>query len=91
MPNRARVHYNLGLLLQYLGRLKEAETALLRTLEIEPDSMDFLHALADHYIKTRKFREAKAIAEQMISKHPSNTLGPEMRKYIIRALKKKEG
>jgi tetratricopeptide (TPR) repeat protein len=87
MPNRARVHYNLGLLLQLLGRVKQAEAALLRALEIEPDSMDFLHALADHYIKTRRFREAKAVAEQMMSKHPSNTLGPEMLKYINRAMK----
>jgi Tfp pilus assembly protein PilF len=91
MPNRARVQYNLGLLLQLLGRVTQAEAALLRALEIEPGSMDFLHALADHYIKTRKFHEAKAVAEQMMSKHPSNTLGPEMLKYIDRALKEKEG
>jgi len=90
MPNRARAHYNLGLLHQLLGRVKQAEAALLRALEIEPDSMDFLHALADHYIKTRRFREAKVVAEQMMSKHPSNTLGPEMLKYINRALKEKE-
>ena len=91
MPNRPRVHYNLGLLLQYLGRSKEAETALLKALEIGPDSIDFLHALTDHYIKTRKFHEAKTIAERMISKHPSNTLGPKMLKYINRALKEIEG
>jgi thioredoxin-like negative regulator of GroEL len=71
----------------YQNPTEEAETALLRALEIEPDSMDFLHALADHYIKTRRFREAKAVAEQMMSKHPSNTLGPEMLKYINRAMK----
>jgi Tfp pilus assembly protein PilF len=90
MQNRGRVHYNLGLLLQILGRFKEAETSLLRALEIEPDSMNFLHALADHYIKTRKFHEAKTIAEQMISKHPSDKLGPEMLKYINRVLEKKK-
>jgi Tfp pilus assembly protein PilF len=82
MPTRARVHYNLGLLLQQLKRLDEAERYLLRALQIEPDSMDYLFAVADHYIKRRKLAEAKRVAELMISKHPSNDLGRRLLRVI---------
>ncbi|MFQ5953065.1 MAG: tetratricopeptide repeat protein [Candidatus Omnitrophota bacterium] len=90
LPNRARIHYNLGLLLQQLREYAEAEASLLRALEIEPDSMDYLHAVADYYIKRSKFREAKAIVEQMISKHPSKIIGHDLLKYINRALKEND-
>ena len=82
MPARARVHYNLGLLLQQMGRPVEAETSLLMALQIEPDSMDYLFAVADHYIKRKKLVEARRIAEQMISKHPSNDLGRRLLRVI---------
>jgi len=36
MPERARVHYNLGLLLQYLNRAQEAEVSLMRAVQLEP-------------------------------------------------------
>jgi predicted CXXCH cytochrome family protein len=86
MPERARVHYNLGLLLQQLKRPVEAETSLLKALEIEPDSMDFLFAVADHYIKRRKLLEARRIAGQMVSKHPSNDLGKRLLRVIDQML-----
>ncbi len=90
MPDRARVHYNLGLLLQQLGRDAEAEAALLRTLEIEPDSLDYLYALADFYLKRGKFQEAKLIAEQMISAYPSSPIGTDLMKFINARLQPQE-
>jgi tetratricopeptide (TPR) repeat protein len=82
MPNRARVHYNLGLLLQQLGQLNDAETALHRSLEIEPDTMDYLHAMADHYLRRAQLEAAERIAKRMIEKHPGNPLGQRFLKFI---------
>jgi tetratricopeptide (TPR) repeat protein len=91
MPARARVHYNLGLLLQQLRRPVEAETSLIRALQIEPDSMDYLFALGDHYIKRRNLIEARRIAEKMVSKHPSNDLGRRLLRVIEQMMKRPDG
>jgi tetratricopeptide (TPR) repeat protein len=88
MPENARVHYNLGLLLQHLQRDSEAEAALLEALELEPDSIDYLHALADYYLKRGRLEEADYIAEQMTKKHPSQRLGHDLLKFIRRERKR---
>jgi tetratricopeptide (TPR) repeat protein len=90
MPKRARVQYNLGLLLQQLGRTEEAEAVLLRSLEMEPDNIDYLHAVADHYLRQGKLHEAKRIAEQMVAKHPNNTLGRRLLRFIDQTMKKQK-
>jgi tetratricopeptide (TPR) repeat protein len=82
IPNRARVHYNLGLLLQQLGQLNEAETALRRALEIEPDTMDYLYAMADHYLRRGQMEAAGRIAQRMVEKHPGNPLGQKILRFI---------
>ena len=82
MPDMARVHYNLGLLQQQLGKQQEAEASLRRALEIEPDSMDFLYALADYYVKRGRYPEAKAIAEQMISTNPDHPAGKNLLEFL---------
>jgi tetratricopeptide (TPR) repeat protein len=78
IPERSRVHYNLGLLLQYLKRDAEAEGELLTALKIEPDSMEYLYALADFYLKRNKFQKAKIMAQQMIAKHPNEPIGKKL-------------
>jgi tetratricopeptide (TPR) repeat protein len=82
MPGRARVHYNLGLLLQSRGQLPEAETYLLHALSIEPDNMDYLYALADHYLKRNMLSKAGLIAEQMVLSHPGERLGHDLLSFI---------
>jgi Tfp pilus assembly protein PilF len=84
MPQRARVHYNLGLLLQVLKRDTEAEAALLKALDLEPDQMDYLYAMADHYIKRGRLREARAIAEEMVIKHPNSRMGHDLLQFFER-------
>ena len=88
MPERARVHYNLGLLLQRLKRYDEAETALQRALALDPDNMDYLHGVADSYLKRGEFRKAKRVAEHMISKHPTQRLGHELLAFIEKTWKR---
>ena len=84
MPEHARAHYNLGLLLQYLQRDKKAEQALLKALEIDPNSMEYLYALADFYLKRGQFQKAKDIALQMVVKHPDKPIGKELLGIIER-------
>ncbi len=82
MPDRARIHYNLGLLQQQLGKDREAEASLRRAIEIEPESMDFLYALADFFVKRGRLPEAKLIAEQMVAKHPTSPLGTNFQNFL---------
>ena len=91
LPDRSRVHYNLGLLLQHLKRDSEAEAALLTSLEIEPDNLDYLYALADHYLKRQKLVQARRIAEQMIARHPDKSIGYEILNFVVKhpAVRKK--
>jgi tetratricopeptide (TPR) repeat protein len=89
LPDRGRVHYNLGLLLQQLKRDVAAEAALLAALEIEPDSLDYLYAVADHYLKRGKLVKAGNIAEKMIEKHPGNPIGRDILNYIKERLAEK--
>ena len=82
MPERSRVHYNLGLLLDYLGRDVQAESALQRALELEPANIEYLSAIAQYYLKREMYQEAKRIAEQIISRHPNNRLGPQLLEIV---------
>ena len=82
MPERARVHYNLGLLLQYLNRTQAAEASLKRAVRLEPDNLDFLYALADFFIKQKRWREAESVARQMKEKHTDEKIGHEILNYI---------
>ncbi|MCP4756043.1 MAG: tetratricopeptide repeat protein [Proteobacteria bacterium] len=85
---RARVYYNLGLLLQQLGRDAAAEAALLRALEIDPDSVDYLYAACFFYFKKGEFPEAKRLARKLVDKHPANPAGRKMLNLVDRKLRK---
>ncbi len=82
MPERARIHYNLGLLRQHLEQDSDAEASLLKARELEPDNLDYLYALADFYVKRRKLRKARSIAEEMIKKHPTQRIGQDLLNFI---------
>jgi Flp pilus assembly protein TadD len=84
LPSRPRIQYNLGLILQVLGRDAEAEAALRAALDLAPDNMDYLYALADHYIKRGQLEKAHRVAQQMIEKHPGQRMGQELMQIIER-------
>jgi len=86
MPDHARVHYNLGMLLDFLQRDMEAESVLLRALEIEPVNIQYLNASAEFYLKRQRYREAKKIAERMVAAHPLNPRGRDLLESINRKL-----
>ncbi len=87
MPDQARVFYNLGLVLQYLGQSDDAEAALLRTVQLEPANLDYLYALADHYVKRGDLRKALVVADRMIAIAPEDRRGHDIRAYVERALR----
>ena len=82
LPRRGRVQYNLGLLLQSRGRLVESEQYLIYALKVEPDNMDYLYALADHYLKRNLLSKAEIIAGQMIKYHPDERMGKDLLMFI---------
>jgi tetratricopeptide (TPR) repeat protein len=86
LPVRPRTFYNLGLLLQQIGRLEEAEVALRRAVEADPEDLDLLYALADHLARRGRLREALELTERMIGANPESRLGHDMKAAIERAL-----
>jgi tetratricopeptide (TPR) repeat protein len=82
LPDRGRVHYNLGLLLEYLGKDLEAEAALQNAVEIEPENMDFLTALAEFYLKRQHYGQAKSLAQRMVAVNPANPVGAQILNFV---------
>ncbi len=88
MPHHARVHYNLGQLLDYLQDDAQAEKALLRALEIEPENTDFLTAAANYYVKRGQIEKARDLAEKFMALSPDNRRGRELLQFLnTRSLK----
>ena len=84
MPQRSRIHYNLGLLLQKIRRDPEAETALKKALSIEPDHLEYLYALAIFYLERNDWVKARQIAEQIRAGHPDQPAGSQLLEIIER-------
>jgi tetratricopeptide (TPR) repeat protein len=79
MPRNARIRYNLGLLLQQLGRLEEATTALEGAVAIEPRSADLLFALGDHYLRRGRADDALTVAERLTAVVPDHPAGQQLK------------
>jgi tetratricopeptide (TPR) repeat protein len=88
LPTRSRAHYNYGLALQSVGRLPEAQAAMVKALDVEPDDFDFLYALADHYVNRGEWRRALSIADRMTVAQPGNRLGADIRALAERGLRR---
>jgi len=82
LPLRTRLRYNLGLLQQQLGDTEQAETNLLHALAAEPENIDYLFALADHYIKRGDPAKAAPLAERMIAARPQLEIGYQVKAHI---------
>jgi tetratricopeptide (TPR) repeat protein len=82
MPERPRILYNLGLLLQQMGRLPGAEASLRQAVDRGPYNMDFAFALADHYLKRGMLLEARVVVTRMLAIDPDNRGAREMMGFI---------
>jgi tetratricopeptide (TPR) repeat protein len=88
LSNDSRVHYNLGLLYDTLGKDRQAETALARAVELDPDNIDYLQVLGQHYLNRGDVANAGKIADQMIARHPGDHRGVELKGFVQRSSKK---
>ena len=82
LPRRARVHYNLGLLLSYMNQGAEAEKALLKALSQDLGNFDYLWALVDFYLKSNQPEKAMDMTERLIKYFPDQALEHEIKAYI---------
>ena len=82
IPERARINYNAGLILQFLGKNKEAEEEFLTALKKEPGNFDFLYALAAHYVKTNEKKKAEDAAKQLDRNFPHSGAGKQILQYL---------
>lgn len=71
MPERPRVQYNYGLALQRAGRRSAAEEALRRAHRLQPDTPDFLNALAIFYAQEEEWETALDYAERLVQLRPN--------------------
>ena len=85
LPQRSRIHYNLGLLLQKLRRDDEAEAALKRALSVEPENPDYLYALAVFYLERREWEKARQTAETLRTVRPDLPAGRQLLEMIERS------
>jgi tetratricopeptide (TPR) repeat protein len=85
MPWRSRAFFNLALAEQQLGRLDEAESAFRGALELEPDNLDYLAALADHYARRQDLAGLKEIADRLEATHPTAPITAQVRAVVEQA------
>jgi Tfp pilus assembly protein PilF len=84
LPQRSRIHYNLGLLLQRLQRDLEAEEALQSALAIEPETPEYIYALAVFYLQRQQLDKARRLAEKMVATPASRSDGKRLLDAIER-------
>lgn len=71
LPDRTRVHYNHALALQHLDRPADAESALTRAYQTNPEDPEVLQALVILYAQQRKWDEAIVYARQIVKLFPN--------------------
>ncbi len=69
-PQNPRIHYNLGLACQNLGRNAQAEQSLRTARQLAPAVPDYHRALAIFYAQQRRWDEAIEAAEQLLALDP---------------------
>ncbi len=86
-PDHAWLQYRLGLGLYLAGRYAQAEEALKRSVELEPNIPDFPVALALLYQKQGRLDEALALCEKAVRLDPTiegnQNLRDELRQAVL--------
>ena len=62
--------------------MEQAGLALRTALDLEPERIDYLHAWADHLMRTGHLAEAGVVADRMITLHPDMPIGFRMKEAI---------
>ena len=81
-PERPRIQYNLGLLLQRRGALRRAEGAFLTGLRAAPDDADLIYALVAFHVNHGRRDDALRWARRLAEVRP----GPDSERLVERLL-----
>ncbi len=71
-PHLPSVQYRYGLACYLAGNMDDAESALARAVELEPNSVEYTLGLALLYQKLERFDEAVPLAERLVRLAPGN-------------------
>lgn len=71
-PEAARMRYNYGLALQHLGQRDAAAAELQAAYRLEPQTPDYLYALAVLYAQQQRWSQALACAEELVRRFPGD-------------------
>ena len=69
-PEYARAHYNYGLALQKLGKLKEAEESLRRAYQLAPYAQDYVVALVAFYQQQKQPEKSEKLLLASVRREP---------------------
>ncbi len=83
-----RVPYNYGLILQRLGKRTEAESAFIKGLKINPNSISNLYALGYLYVEQNRFGDAAPVLEKLIFLDPENQQYQQLNNAVKQGLQK---
>ena len=82
LPQRARIHYNLGLAYQHLEKRSQALGALRDAARVEPETVDFHRALVIFYLQDQRFDEAWPELVRWIELSPGDPQALSLRRRI---------
>lgn len=74
LPNR---YINLALCFEALGNLDQAAEAVIQALELSAGNVQYLHLLADLYIRLENKARAEEILEKILESEPTNNSARE--------------
>jgi len=72
-PKDPRPHLAAGSLLERQGDLSAAESEVQKARELQPDSTEALTALAEIYLRARRWAEAEASLRGLLKANPANS------------------
>jgi tetratricopeptide (TPR) repeat protein len=81
-PDAASVQYRYGMALYLQRRLPEAERALLRAHQLEPNAPQFLLGIVLYYKERRRPAEALPLAEKLVQLRPEDPVYRQVRDEI---------
>ena len=76
--------YNLGLALQKIGHIEEAEPELLRACKLSGNQAEYLYAVAVLYLQQKQWTRAKGCAAELLKRDPQNREFQALRETIER-------
>jgi predicted CXXCH cytochrome family protein len=82
LATNPRIKYNLAKLQEFLKNYDEAEASFKATLEIEPESPEYLMAIIEFYFKKQNYQKAKPYVIKINNLFPSDPQSIELLEFV---------